>query len=102
VSVVLTRRFSLALRVEALLALQVASRFVTQGDSTARESRWIPGGTGAMEAAAWLSPSVAVVLAGGLEVVAGHTDVFVGNGDMLVAVIPSSRLIGEAGLRVRF
>jgi hypothetical protein len=93
------RRVGLALRAGAMLELLMASHFDEQ-EGPSRLSRWLPGGVAAVEAAVWLSPAVAWVASGGVEVTAGRTDVFVDG--VKLATIPEARATGELGLRIRF
>jgi hypothetical protein len=94
-----TRRFGLALRVEAMAQFLTASHFGGD-DGPSRLSRWLPGGVAALEGALWLSANAALVAAAGAELAAGRTDVFVG-GDR-VATIPQAHATAELGLRIRF
>jgi hypothetical protein len=94
------RRGELSIRGEARAALQLASRASTSTGSTMRQMRWVPGGAAAIEGAVWLTRGLALLMAAGVEVDAGHTDVVVQ--DRKVATLAAARAIGELGLRMRF
>ena len=99
-TVIESRRWTLALRTEAEAILQVATRPSQQQGQSVRQSRWLPALNPEVEAAAALSPRTAFVAAAGYEIAAGRTDLYVG-GERL-ATIPSSRATLELGVRVRF
>jgi hypothetical protein len=93
-------RVTVAGRGDALLLLQSLSHFSDDDITPVHHARWLPGFRAQVEVSIWLSRIAAIIVGGGGEVTAGHTDVYVRGAK--VAVIPSSRLIGELGLRVRF
>jgi hypothetical protein len=93
-------RVTVACRGDALLLLQSLSHFSDDDITPVHHARWLPGFRPQVEVSIWPSRIAAIIVGGGWEVTAGHTDVYVRGAK--VAVIPSSRMIGELGLRVRF
>lgn len=94
-----SRHFTLALRIEAMAGLTVAS-YAVMSQATARQWRWLPSGRTTVEASIMLAPRASLIIAAGLELAAGHTDVFVGGEKR--AVLASALAIAEAGIRIPF
>lgn len=65
-----------------------------------RRSRWLPGGDVMLEAGYRLAPSAGLFGGGGLELVAGRTDIYTHG--QRVAVVPPLRFLGEIGFRANF
>jgi hypothetical protein len=99
-TLVASSRVTVALRTEAEAVLQMATRLSQSQGQTARQSRWLPALMPAVEASVALSSGTALVLAGGYEVAAGRTDIYVAGEK--VATIPPSHATAELGLRVGF
>jgi len=94
-----SRRFNLALRIEAMAGLTLAS-YSAMNQATARQERWLPAGRATAEASISLTPRAVLIIAAGLEVAAGHTDVFV-SGEKK-AVLATVLAIAEGGIRIPF
>jgi len=92
-------RFSLAVRIEAMAGLTVASRNAVN-QPAASQWRWLPAGRATAEGAIRLAPRAFLLLAAGVEVGAGHTDVIVAGEKK--AVLAAGLAIAEAGIRIRF
>jgi hypothetical protein len=65
-----------------------------------RKSRWLPGGDLVLEGGYQLAPSAGLFVGGGVEAVAGRTDIYT-HGER-VAALPILRLLAEVGFRARF
>ena len=91
---------AVALRADALLAYQSLSHLSADDPAPVRGARLLPGALALVETQWALSPTLALVVALGAEVVFGTTDVFVHQ--VKVAEIAPLRAVAEAGLVARF
>jgi hypothetical protein len=94
------RRFALALRLEGLLLYQSLSHLSDDDVSPVRRARLLPGATALAEGQWAISPTLALALGAGGEIVFGTTDVFVRQ--QKVAELAPVRLVVQGGLVARF
>jgi len=93
-------RFQLGLRIDAFGSYFGASHLSDDDVTPAHRSRWLPGGDLVAEAGVHLVGKTGLFLGGGVEAVAGRTDIYThGN---KVAVVPPFRAVGEFGFRTPF
>jgi hypothetical protein len=93
-------RIAIAGRGDLLLVRQALSHFSDDDIVAVHHARWLPGFRSQIEVSIRPSRIAAIIVGGGWELTAGHTDVYVRGAK--VAVVPSSRIIGELGIRVNF
>jgi hypothetical protein len=94
------RRFALAVRAEGVLLYQSLSHLSDDDVAPVRQGRLLPGALALVEAQWAVSPTLALVLAAGPEMVFGTTDVFVHQ--QKVAELVPFRLLVQGGLVARF
>jgi hypothetical protein len=94
------RHLALALRIEGLLLYESLSHLSEDDSARIREGRFLPGGLGLVELHWALSPTLALAIAGGVEVAFGRTDIFVHQ--QKVADLAPLRVLAQAGLVARF
>jgi hypothetical protein len=94
------RRMALALRADALLLYESLTHLSSDDIEPVRGSHLLPGARALIEGQLQLSPTLSLVLSGGLEVAFGRTDIFVHQEK--VAELPPLRLVVEGGLVARF
>jgi hypothetical protein len=94
------RRLAIALRADALLIYQSLSHLSDDDPAPVRSARLLPGVMALAEAQWAVSPTLALVLAGGAEIALGSTDVFVHQEK--VAELAPLRLVLQGGLVARF
>jgi hypothetical protein len=94
------RRSALALRADAMLVYQTLNHLSSDDPEPVREGRAIPGARLLAEGQWALSPTLALALDVGPEVVFGRTDVYVRQ--QKVTEITPLRLVVAAGLIARF
>jgi hypothetical protein len=95
-----THRFELGVRVDVFASYFDASHLSEDDIAPDRRSRWLPGGDLIVEGGVRISGGAGLLLAGGLEGLAGKTEIYThGN---RVAVVPPFRAVAELGFRTRF
>ena len=94
-----TRPLDLGIRVDFVLLYELLSR-PTSNSATSTGARLVPAGDALAEIGWTFVPGAALVAAGGAEVAASGTDVFVD--DKLAGAIPRVRILGEFGIRAFF
>jgi hypothetical protein len=94
------RPFTLALRLEGLLLYQSLSHLSDDDLSPVRRARLLPGALALVEGQWALSPTLALALGAGPELLLGTTDVFVRQ--QKVAELAPFRLVVQGGLVARF
>ncbi len=94
------RRLAIGLRADALLIYQSLAHLSDDDPAPVRDGRFLPGVMGLAEAQWAVSPTLALVLAGGAEVAFGTTEVFVRQEK--VAELAPLRLVLQGGLIARF
>jgi hypothetical protein len=94
-------RVGLAIRVEALAVHEAVERVTAQ--ATSWRSHLMPGAGLVVEATLRLAGPLALAIAGGGELALGTVDVEVlAPGQATQARIPAARVVGTAGLQIRF
>jgi hypothetical protein len=94
------RRFGLDLRGDVLAVGEIVSHLSSDDRAAVRHARWLPGADGGVDLTWSVSPALAVLLGGSVELAAGPTDVVVR--EERTATIPAWRLAARIGLRTRF
>ena len=93
-------RFQLGARVDAFANYFDASHLSEDDVRPDRRSRWLPGADLLVEGGVRLSGGAGVMLATGLEALAGKTEIYTHGNE--VAVVPPFRAVAELGFRTRF
>jgi hypothetical protein len=93
-------RLGLGLRVDAMLLYETLAHLSPDDAARVRQSRLLPGGSAVAEIRWSLSPTLALLLAGGPEVAWGTTRVFVRETE--VAHLSAMRVAVQAGLVASF
>lgn len=92
--------FELGARLDGFVSYFQASHLSEDDVEPDRQGRWLPGADLLAEAGVHFATSAGLFMAGGLEAVAGRTEIFTHG--VQVAVVPPLRALGEIGFRVRF
>jgi hypothetical protein len=94
------RRFGLSLRADALLLYQSLSHLSQDDAAPAQGGRVLPGAAALLEGQWAVSPTLALLLGGGVEIAFGRTDVIVHL--QKVAELAPFRLVVQGGLVAQF
>jgi hypothetical protein len=95
-----SRPFDVSIRADYLVVHQALTHFDSDDPSPRTQARWLSGVALVLEADWIFSSDVGAVVGLGLEDEFGATDVY--DKGVLVATIPSLRVVGGGGVRVRF
>jgi hypothetical protein len=93
-------RFQLGARIDVFANYFDASHLSEDDVRPDRRSRWLPGADMLAEGGVRLSGGAGVMLAAGLEALAGKTEIYTHGNE--VAVVPPFRAVAELGFRTRF